>query len=135
MQSPYAILSRLQDMARRETNSIQREIYKKTITHFKQIVQLGISAFKPEFQPRLYQSEAILKGTYPNNERTSVAVFDEMRTGKTLIALGRCEHLGVKKALIIVPAGVKRNWYEKIQEYYVNPPKTVIVEGGKKEQS
>jgi len=130
--TPQRVLGELEEAMEREISPLQREIYEKALRHFEEVINLRVAAFRDEFQPRLYQSEAILKGA--NGDTTSIAVFDEMRTGKTLIDLARIEHLGAKKALIVVPAGVKRHWQEKINEYYINPPKSVIIESSRKDR-
>ncbi|MBI4096891.1 MAG: methyltransferase domain-containing protein [Candidatus Levybacteria bacterium] len=133
-----SMLARLRELIDSESNSVLRASYQQALDHFLDIIHLSIPAFREEYQPRPYQAEAILKGLHRGIEETSMADFDGPRSGKTLVALGRFEHLrrlGVaKKAVIIAPADVKGQWQERMNEYYIDLPKSVFIEGNAKEK-
>lgn len=135
-QNPQRTFIELGALLQEETNETMRASYRRALSYFQEIDSHSTPAFKPQYQPRPYQSEAILKGLHTgNNEVTAIGVFDDMRTGKTLSALARLSHLGVKKALIVAPAGLKQLWRARINEYYQDPPGSVIVESNKKEKA
>lgn len=116
-----------------ESNILQRQIYENVRSQLRRMMDLRVSAIRDEYQPRRYQAAAILRGIGSSiPERSRIGIFNDMRTGKTLIGLCRMEVLGVTKTLIVCPAGLKDTWQRRIsREYYKEDPGSVIIEGAR----
>lgn len=136
MKDPQQTLAELAALAQGETNLTFRSAYRQALNHFQHIAHYSEPAFKAHYQPRPYQAEAILKGTHRGvADKTSIGIFDEMGTGKTLEGLGRVEYVKAEKVLVVAPAGVKAHWQSKIGEYYVSPPGSVVIESTKRDEA
>lgn len=58
----------------------------------------------------------------------------DMRLGKTFSSISLCEHLGLKKILVVVPASVRWNWFDEIHEFCEEPQPVTILDGTKKKR-
>ena len=86
--------------------------------------------FREDRQPYSFQMEAIHAGL--NTKRILVA--DDTGLGKTIETMGMMLPLLreglVKRAVLVVPAGLKHQWAEEIDEFAAVAPDPVLIAGG-----
>jgi len=65
------------------------------------------------------------------SRRFNVLIGDEPGLGKTIQAIGAANYLGLKRLLVICPAGLRLNWAREIEKWHLHNPGIEVCLNGK----